>query len=81
MAGTDWRLEAACARRPDLDWFDLDCNLEACLTVCRSCTVRRDCLAEAIRLDVPPDGVWGGVWGYGLVQAKRDRGRGVVTGG
>ena len=77
MAGTDWHLAAACARRADLDWFDLDCNLEACLAVCRSCTVRDDCLDEAIRLDVPVDGVWGGLWGYGLHDAKRRR----VTGG
>jgi hypothetical protein len=77
MAGTDWRSRAACARRPDLNWFDIDCCLEACLTVCSSCSVRDDCLDEAIRLDVPVEGVWGGLWGYGLHDAKRRR----VSGG
>ena len=70
-SGNDWRDNAACATRPDLDWFDLDCNLQACLTVCASCPVRDDCLDEAIRLDVPVDGVWGGLWGYGLHEAKK----------
>ena len=72
MTGTNWRNQAACATRPDLDWFDLDCNLEACLNVCKTCTVRTQCLDEAKKLETN-DGIWGGVWGYRLVQAKRGR--------
>ena len=70
MAGTDWRSRAACATRPDLDWFDIDCNLEACIKVCRTCHVSVECLDEAIQIDAV-DGVWSGVWGYRLVKAKR----------
>jgi ribonuclease I len=74
MTGTDrsWLNHGACTQRPDLDWFDIDCNLEACINVCRSCTVQTQCLDEAIRIDAI-DGIWGGVWGYRLVQAKRGR--------
>jgi hypothetical protein len=70
MAGTDWRSRAACARRPDLNWFDIDCCLEACLDVCRSCPETDTCIAEAITVDAD-EGVWGGLWGYGLRVAVR----------
>ncbi len=70
MAGTSWRLEAACATRTDLDWFDVDCNLAACLEVCRTCTVSERCLDEARQIDAT-DGIWAGVWGYRLHQAKQ----------
>jgi hypothetical protein len=78
MTGTNphvWLDRAACIQRPDLDWFDVDCNLEACLNVCRTCPVTTECLDEAIALETT-DGVWGGYWGYRLVQAKRGRVRG-----
>jgi hypothetical protein len=77
MTGTDrqWLEHAACTKRLDLDWFDLDCNLQACLDVCRTCTVRTECLDEAIAVETN-DGIWGGYWGYHLVRAKRGRVRG-----
>ena len=61
----DWMTAAACRLRTDLDWFDLDCNLEACLTVCATCPVGDRCLEYAIRNNLT-DGVWGGEWGYRL---------------
>ncbi len=64
---------AACLNRPDLDWFDLDCGLDAALTVCHSCAVITDCLNYAIALELT-DGVWGGMWGYGLRQLITRRG-------
>ena len=74
MAGTSWRERAACARRTDLDWFDLDCNLEACLNVCVTCPVADHCLDEAARIDAH-DGIWGGLAG-GSLRALRRKGGG-----
>ena len=72
MTAGDWRHNAACATRQELDWFDIDCNLQACLNVCRQCGVTDQCLDEAIRLEAD-DGVWAGVWGYRLLKAKQRR--------
>jgi hypothetical protein len=60
-------LDAACQHRPDLDWFDVDCGLNAAITVCHSCPVITDCLNYAIHEKLT-DGVWGGLWGYPLKQ-------------
>jgi hypothetical protein len=62
--------DAACRQRPDLDWFDLDCNLEACLHVCLTCQVADDCLNYAIDIGAI-DGLWGGEWGYRLLRYTR----------
>jgi len=72
MTGTSrpWLDQAACTRRPDLDWFDLDCSLRACLDVCQTCTVRTQCLEYAVSIEAY-DGIWGGLWGYRLIQAIR----------
>lgn len=70
-----WMNQAACLNRNDLDWFDLDCNLEPCLTICTTCPVATPCLTYAIRNDCG-EGVWGGEWGYRLDQyIKQGRGR------
>jgi hypothetical protein len=87
MTGTDrdWMEQAACLTRTDLDWFDVDCYLQACLEVCVTCPVADDCLAYARRNDIT-DGVWGGEWGNRLTNRGRgvrgygDRGRGVDPG-
>jgi len=75
----DWMDDAACRQRPDLDWFDLDCYLEACITVCLDCQVADDCLNYAIDIQAI-DGLWGGEWGYRLLKYTRpgggQRGRG-----
>jgi WhiB family redox-sensing transcriptional regulator len=77
--GERWRDRAACASRPDVDWFDVDCYLNAALTICSTCPVADECLDYAIRHDCY-DGLWGGEWGYRLQQLIRagraDRGRG-----
>jgi WhiB family redox-sensing transcriptional regulator len=65
MAGTNWMKQAACLNRDDLDWFDLDCTLQACLAVCATCPVADDCLDYAVRHECG-EGVWGGEWGYRL---------------
>jgi hypothetical protein len=76
VATGDWRDYAACADRPDLDWFDIDCNLQACLQVCSTCPVADPCLAYAVKHQLT-DGLWGGEWGYRLLQyVKAGRGRG-----
>ena len=73
MAGTnrDWMDHAACRHRSDLDWFDLDCYLEACLNVCVTCPVADDCLNYALNNGLH-DGVWGGEWGYRLKEAAKE---------
>ena len=67
-----WMLDAACLGRTDLDWFDLECGLEAAANVCYTCPVINQCLNYAIEheLDI---GVWGGVWGATLVKLQRGR--------
>ncbi len=78
-AGDNWRDDAACATRPDLDWFDLDCYLQPALKVCTTCPVAAECLDYAIRHNCY-DGLWGGEWGYRLAskirQGRRVRGYG-----
>ena len=76
MASGDlaWMDEAACRQRPDLDWFDLDCNLEPCLGICAVCPVADDCLAYAVTHELR-DGLWGGEWGYRLAEhVRKNRG-------
>jgi WhiB family redox-sensing transcriptional regulator len=73
--GDDWREQAACAQRPDLDWFDLDCYLLPALQVCARCPVADACLAYAIRHGCQ-DGLWGGEWGYRLLMMIRAGRRG-----
>ena len=71
MAGSrDWMDQAACRQRPDLDWFDLDCNLKSCLEICMTCRVADDCLDYAIQHTIT-EGLWGGEWGYRLMQYVR----------
>jgi hypothetical protein len=59
--------DAACKDRQDLDWFDLECSLMACLSVCAECPVGDACLEYAIRNEIT-EGLWGGEWGYRLKQ-------------
>ena len=61
----EWMDRAACRDRADLDWFDLDCTLQAAVNVCLACTVADDCY-EYARKHKLDEGVWGGVWGYHL---------------
>lgn len=80
MNGEDWRKHAACTTRTDLDWFDLDCYLQACLEICSTCPVANECLEYAIRHDIR-EGLWGGEWGYRLIDhVKRGVRRGVGYG-
>jgi len=73
MVTTDWRSHAACAKHPELDWFDTDCQLEAAVTICQTCTVRDDCLDYATE-HKQYDGIWGGLWGRRLMVEIRGRG-------
>ena len=65
MAGTRWMEQAACQGRPELDWFDLDCNLQQTLTICMGCTVKERCLEFAVEHRMV-EGVWGGLYGKNL---------------
>ena len=67
---------AACVGRLDIDYFDIDCSLQAALETCAVCPVGDVCLQYAIehKLD---EGIWGGAWGdelFGIVHGRR-RGR------
>ena len=76
MTGTEWMADAACQHRPDLDWFDIDCNLAACLQVCATCPVGDECLDYAVKHEIR-DGLWGGEWGYRLAKrVRQNRGGG-----
>ena len=76
----DWAEHAACRDRHDLDWFDIDCNLQPCLKVCITCPVADHCLDYAIRHDCT-DGIWSGEWGYRLERlVKAGTGQGVRGG-
>ena len=76
--GTDWMERAACVGRLDIDYFDIDCSLQAALETCAVCPVGDVCLDYAIEHNLT-DGVWGGAWGdelIGIVKARRrTRGR------
>jgi WhiB family transcriptional regulator, redox-sensing transcriptional regulator len=72
MAATSWMTQAGCLGRTDLDWFDLDCGLDAAIAVCHTCPVITDCLNYAIKHDLT-DGVWGGLWGQQLTKLVRRR--------
>jgi hypothetical protein len=67
MAGTSWMAEAACVNVDHVDWFDLDCGLEAALTYCATCPVGDLCLEYAITNGLT-EGIWGGEWGSTLVR-------------
>jgi hypothetical protein len=69
-----WMNRASCLNHPDLDWFDLDCYLYACLEVCATCPVADECLDYAVRHDIR-EGLWGGEWGYRLADQVTGRGR------
>lgn len=77
MAGTDrdWMRDAACRHRPDLDWFDMGCDLQAVLEVCTTCPVDDHCLQYAIDNDCT-EGVWSAQFGYRLHQLVREGRRG-----
>lgn len=73
----EWMEDAACRQRPDLDWFDIDCNLEPCLATCAICPVANECLNYAVRNGIR-DGLWGGEWGHRLERAVQ-RGGGLYA--
>jgi WhiB family transcriptional regulator, redox-sensing transcriptional regulator len=55
-----WREVAACADRPEVDFFaDNQAEVARARAVCSSCPVLDDCLAFAIETN-QPDGIWGG---------------------
>jgi WhiB family transcriptional regulator, redox-sensing transcriptional regulator len=67
QSDTSWMDDAACAGHDDLDYFDLDCGLEAALTLCVTCPVGDQCLDYAIKHKLT-DGIWGGEWGDSLAR-------------
>jgi WhiB family redox-sensing transcriptional regulator len=48
-----WRARAACVGRPTSWWFSADESIESAraLRVCRDCTVRAECLTEALAVE------------------------------
>jgi WhiB family redox-sensing transcriptional regulator len=67
--------DAACADTTDVDWFDIDCGLEAAITICHTCAVRADCLNYAVSHNII-EGIWAGYWGEGLATQVRTRRQG-----
>lgn len=59
----DWRIDAACRTRPDLNWFpEQGQPVAAQLAVCAACPVRTDCLADALGNGADNGyGLWGGL--------------------
>lgn len=56
----EWQLRAACADRPDLDWFSqAPAEIAAVKAVCTGCAAQGACLAWALDTG-EPEGVWGG---------------------
>jgi len=59
---SSWRDAAACARRPDVDFFpsaEDAAGIERAVAVCAGCPVADECLSFAIETN-QPDGIWGG---------------------
>ena len=58
----DWRGDAACRTRPDLNWFPGQGErFDEQRQVCAGCPVRIDCLADALAVPGNGDfGIWGG---------------------
>jgi WhiB family transcriptional regulator, redox-sensing transcriptional regulator len=57
-----WREGAACADRPEVDFFaapDRPAEIARAKAICASCPVADDCLGFAIETN-QPDGIWGG---------------------
>jgi WhiB family transcriptional regulator, redox-sensing transcriptional regulator len=57
-----WREGAACADRPEVDFFpasEAGEDVRRAKAICASCPVIDDCLAFAIETN-QPDGIWGG---------------------
>jgi hypothetical protein len=57
---SDWKDDAACRDRTDLDWFS-DLPDPECEALCLACPVASKCLAEALSRNRDWDpGMWGG---------------------
>jgi WhiB family transcriptional regulator, redox-sensing transcriptional regulator len=70
VSDTAWMERAACAGQEHVDMFDLDCGLEAAITLCAICPVGDLCLDYAIEHNLT-DGIWGGEWGDTLIRLTR----------
>jgi len=59
VIGLGWKEKAVCADDPGMHWDGE--LLPSMFDMCMSCSVRQDCLLEALELDWRVDaGVWGG---------------------
>ena len=68
-----WREGAACADRPEIDFFapsEDGEEVRRAKTICASCPVLDDCLAFAIETN-QPDGIWGGHTAKERVRIRR----------
>lgn len=68
-----WRDAAACARRPDVDFFPSPDDAEGiarAVAVCAGCPVADECLSFAIETN-QPDGIWGGTTPAERVKLRR----------
>lgn len=68
-----WRDGAACASRPDLDFFpapDDTQRIALAKAVCSDCPVQEDCLIFAVETN-QPDGIWGGYTAKERISIRR----------
>jgi len=59
-----WVAAAACRGKPTSWWFPARGDVfaaQVALTICRTCPVRCECLAEAVELEDVPYGIRGGL--------------------
>lgn len=68
-----WREAAACADRPEVDFFtppDATVEVARAKAICAACPVLDDCLGFAIETN-QPDGIWGGYTAKERVKIRR----------
>lgn len=61
---SEWRTRSACLGQRDLPWFDDDNeSVAVCLPICRQCSVRTECLEEALSYDAASEHAQAGTMG------------------
>lgn len=82
MVVTDWRKDANCYRREDINWDADEITLRHA-ELCLPCPVRQQCFDEALRRENRCDpGIWGGTTEMQrrAVRINRERGAELLAG-
>jgi len=72
--GREWMINAACAKRPDVNFFPEQSGgaYYPAKEVCKTCVVKAECLEYALKY-VEKYGVWGGVGARARVKMRQQR--------